>query len=445
MTQLPLPLDVPEARWAHIPYRERLRRLLLSDLDFHGEVTHQGVHAWHAFPAKFPPQLPRRFIVELTSPGECVLDPMMGSGTTVIEAISLGRHAVGMDIDPLSLRLVKAKCSPVQSFQVEEIGHQLVRQAEWALHHREASLVEALATSFDEETRAFIDYWFLPITQKELMALMTQIRSLEDKNLRDFFFLIFSSVIVSKTGGVSLALDLAHTRPHRYVDKRPSSAFEVFLKRLYKVLKHKPAPYQGRVWICEADSQRLPLPEDSIDLIVTSPPYASHAIDYMRAHKFSLVWMGYSIQALRKLRQAYIGGDASGKTKDFPMPEKVEGILHKIDALDAKKGRALRRYFLEMGWVLKEMFRVLKPGKAAILVVGSSVMRGVDTRTHIHLGEIAVAQGFYLVDIGVRVLDRDKRMMPTRWKGKRSSIEHRMHEEFVIGLMKPETCIDRSA
>ena len=61
----------------------------------------------------------------------------------------------------------------------------------------------------------------------------------------------------------------------------------------------------------EANAQALPLEENSVDLIVTSPPYAANAIDYMRSHKFVLVWLGHAIEALGTKRNDYIGGDAT--------------------------------------------------------------------------------------------------------------------------------------
>jgi DNA modification methylase len=89
---------------------------------------------------------------------------------------------------------------------------------------------------------------------------------------------------------------------------------------------------------------------------------------------------------------------------------------------------------------LAEMVRVLKPGKAAIVVVGSSTMRGMDTRTDVCLGEIGKQVGFELINIAVRKLDRNRRMMPARRKhsSAHSQIEERMHEEYVIGFLKPE-------
>jgi DNA modification methylase len=87
--QLALPLNLTE----HIEpenSRERLTTLLNDDLEFHDKSSGYASHNFHSFPAKFPPQLPRKFIEGLTKRGDCILDPMMGSGTTVVEALLTG-------------------------------------------------------------------------------------------------------------------------------------------------------------------------------------------------------------------------------------------------------------------------------------------------------------------------------------------------------------------
>ncbi|NOZ72845.1 MAG: site-specific DNA-methyltransferase [Chloroflexi bacterium] len=77
--QLPFPslLQKPPTT-PHGPYRDRLAYLLQGDLDFHDRASGYASHSFHAFPAKFPPQLPRIFIEALTQPGDIVFDPMMG-------------------------------------------------------------------------------------------------------------------------------------------------------------------------------------------------------------------------------------------------------------------------------------------------------------------------------------------------------------------------------
>ena len=189
-----------------------------------------------------------------------------------------------------------------------------------------------------------------------------------------------------------------------------------------------------------ADAQAMPLENNSIDLIVTSPPYASNAIDYMRAHKFSLIWMGYPVHNLGEKRNEYIGGEAT-KNFDFEkLPDYTAKIVADLCKADLKRGQVLHRYYSEMTRVLREMFRVLKPGKSAIVVVGSSTLKGKDTKTGECLADIGKSIGFEVPKIGIRNLKRDKRMMPA---GKEldldSQIQQRMHQEFVIGFYKPES------
>ena len=61
------------------------------------------------------------------------------------------------------------------------------------------------------------------------------------------------------------------------------------------------------------------------------------------------------------------------------LPPQAAQVVSTITSYDRKKGRVLHRYYSEMTHSLREMFRVLKPGRAAIVVVGTSTMRGIDT------------------------------------------------------------------
>ncbi len=421
-------------------YREQLATLLAGDLNFHGQNSAYASHTYHAFPAKFPPQLPRRFIEGLTAPGDIVLDPMAGSGTTIVEAFLNGRHGIGMDLDPLALQLGRVKTTPLNVEAAAEAGFAVIREAQELCQKQPHTLQEQLDQRFKPEERTFIDYWFSPVVQLELIALLSEIERTEDPKIRAFLELVFSAIIITKSGGVSLARDLAHTRPHRVSDKASRSALVEFSKRLKKNLESAtelsfdmPAPH-----FIHGNAMALPLPDDKVDLIVTSPPYASNAIDYMRAHKFSLVWFGHTLQQLSALRSQYIGHDAVQGFNLLPLPNAVQEIVEAVAQVDSKKSQTLHRYYSEATCFLSEMCRVLKPGRAAIVVVGSSVMRGIDTQTDRCLAEIGKAIGFAEATIAVRRLDRDKRMMPARSREKTATslIEARMQEEYIIAFYK---------
>lgn len=171
--------------------------------------------------------------------------------------------------------------------------------------------------------------------------------------------------------------------------------------------------------------------------MITSPPYAN-AIDYMRAHKFSLLWFGETVADLSRLRATYIGSERCSALSDDHLPDAAANAIETLAAVDSRKAKVLRKYFSDMKDALAEIRRVLRPTRAAVIVVGPSTVRGMTIATHKHLGAIAQQLGFDLVGVSQRKLDRDRRMMPARFsKSPMNGIELRMHEEYVVGLVKP--------
>ena len=427
-------------RKPQINVRRSLSKLLSTDLDFHQDASNYASHALHAFAAKFPPQLPRVFIEGLTVKGETVMDPMMGSGTAIVEAFLCGRRAVGFDIDPLALMICRVKTHPVDLLEATWAGKRVLSSAVKLLQ-RASRLEPAMGERFSPASVEFINYWFGKQSQRELMALLLAIeRERLTQPLVDFMKVVFSSIIITKSGGVSRAYDLAHTRPHLLEGKPYKDAIKLFEVRLNKsAALLSQLPSNGKhVEIQQHDCRRrLPLEEGSVQLIVTSPPYAN-AIDYMRAHKFALVWFGEDIDDLSTLRSTYIGSEKTGVSVTPDLPESVCRVVERLEAIDSKKSRVLAKYFAEMRLALQEMFRVLEPGRCCIVVVGTSTMRGQTIKTHELLGDIGSEIGFEIEDIAERKLDRNRRMMPAAFRrNHKSQIESRMHEEYIIGLFKP--------
>ena len=194
---------------------ERLVKLLQGDLGFHNQVSNYSSHNFHSFPAKFPPQLPKLFIEELTKPDEIILDPMVGSGTTMLEAYFANRKGIGFDIDPLALKIARVKTNPLNKKELVDYGSKIYTNAKIEFNENRENLLKLLDDYFEPKTKKFIDYWFLKETQLELMSLRNQIDNIPIIEYKNFFEVVFSSVIITKSGGVSLALDLGHTRPHK--------------------------------------------------------------------------------------------------------------------------------------------------------------------------------------------------------------------------------------
>lgn len=104
-----------------------------GDLSFNASGNLYATHALHAFAARCPPPLVDWAIRSFTSPGDTVLDPMMGSGTAVVEACLLGRTGRGAVIDPLARLVGKTKATPVD---LDACDKALVEDDRRAGHHR---------------------------------------------------------------------------------------------------------------------------------------------------------------------------------------------------------------------------------------------------------------------------------------------------------------------
>ncbi|MGQ9626201.1 MAG: DNA methyltransferase [Anaerolineae bacterium] len=438
--QLRLPFNEPYRQSEpieHLDVEEALSQLLRQDLTFKGEKTVYATHNLHAFAAKFPPQLPSLFIHKLTHPGEWVLDPMAGSGTTLVEAVLASRNAIGIDFDPLAVLIAQVKSKPLNLSRCIQVGVEVLQKARQSLH---SATDKELSCSYSSQALKFFRYWFEEHTIAELYALMRAIMVVEEADIRTFLQVVFSSMIITKTGSLTRARDLAHSRPHIDPNKQvKQSAFEAFRERLYIAVNslESLADAAGRAVVVRADARDLPLADNSVDLIVTSPPYAANAIDYIRAHKFSLIWLGYAPKTLTNLRSKYIGAELRSPNLKFAS-EAANRVLQNLKQKDERRAAVVAHYFRDMEKALREMLRVLAKERAAVLVVGSSVIRGVDIKAPTVLAELAGSVGFQMVGVAKREILRDARMMPLSRDSSREGIEARIHEEGVIGLIKPK-------
>lgn len=122
--------------------REKLINILSGELDFHGQNGNYASHNFHSFPAKFPPSLPRECILALTEIGDVVLDPMMGSGTTVLEAFINGRRGVGFDIDPLSILMSSVKTTIYNTNRLIDSYDDVIRRTRNKLETNNSKLLD---------------------------------------------------------------------------------------------------------------------------------------------------------------------------------------------------------------------------------------------------------------------------------------------------------------
>jgi SAM-dependent methyltransferase len=367
-----------------------------------------------------------------------VLDPMMGSGTVLAVAQSRGHFATGIDIDPLAVLISRVWTSPVDREAVRRKGKEVLERARTVF--RDLPSRDAYPKGADEQTRKFVRFWFDPYARRQLASLSTAIGRVRDDQIRDALWCSFSRLIISKQSGASLAMDLSHSRPHKAFDRAPSKPFRKFLAAVDRVAENCPDIEAGSsrgATTYLADARTLPLDDESIDLVLTSPPYLN-AIDYVRCSKFSLVWMGHEVGHLRQLRSESIGAELAYSGEDDREAIDIVSALKLRPALTPRHRTILIRYIRDMQSAVCEVARVLSPGGRAIYVVGENTIRGTFIKNALIVSLIAAQFGLVLSQRRTRVIPDSRRYLPPpRNQTGAASMNSRMRREVVLVFMKP--------
>jgi DNA modification methylase len=330
-------------------------------------------------------------ITRYTSQGDLVLDPMAGSGTTLVEACLLGRAASGAEIDPLARLVAKAKATPIDPDALATAASAIAQ----LLEH------DGLDDSWRPELPGW-DRWFRVDVAQDLSRLRDAIHRAEGgQDLKDLLWVAFSSLIVARTS-VANAYDLVHSRHHYRAWEESPDVPRRFADRL-KGMRRMMTDYRARlldahgsadvrVEMVGDDARNLAVADASVDLVFTSPPYCS-ALDYTRAHIFAVAWitdvLDVDVDEYRRLGRSYVGseraplGEASRKQ---PLPPQlghagVDAIVCKLQS-DIERAWIVHRYFRDMLTVISECVRVVRPGGRVVLVVCPSNIRKVRIATH---------------------------------------------------------------
>ena len=281
-----------------------LVRLEGIDWDFATARTGYLTHNLHPYPAKFIPQIPNTLIQELSSVGDTVADIFCGSGTTLLEALQLKRHAIGIDANPLAVLISRAKTSPLTAPEFEEL--QTHRGACERTLARAASPTGDLfhdggtfRSSGWRPAAKVCEFWFAPHVVEELAELRLLIDRLSSAALRTLCRVVLSAIIVSISKQDS---DTRYVRREKTVE--PGDTVRRYISQLdaaTRAVREMSALVEDRFvrQVFDADTLAAP-PTMPFDLVVTSPPYPN-AYSYHLYHRTRLIWLGHDPDRFRKI------------------------------------------------------------------------------------------------------------------------------------------------
>lgn len=399
----------------------------------------QAIKPVHPFPARMAPELIWDELPDHSPLRLRVLDPMAGSGTTLVTAKLRGHVAIGYDRDPLAVLIARSWLTNVSRQKVQGKAADVLARAR--LTARNMSLTDAYPRHADVETKKFVRYWFDNTNRIQLAALSSVISRLHDPSLRDLMWCAFSRLIITKKMGASLAMDVSHSRPHLSYDKAPIQAFDHFERSVQRIIKAAPFSKDQvgnpKASMNFADARKLPIGDNSVDMVITSPPYLN-AIDYIRGHKFSLIWMGHSIGKLRAVRATNIGTEVVGKhLEDDACTDRIMNLMCPVNELSKQNAGMLRRYVRDMKAVLSETMRVLRNGGKAIIVVGNCNIRNTFVQNSKCITGLAVELGMVVSKTRSRPLPENRRYLPPpESSGAGKALKKRMREEVILTLLK---------
>lgn len=354
--------------------------------------TGAWTHGLHRFPAKFIPQIPAWALREFGDSDATVLDPFVGSGTTLVEAALHGGKSCGVDLDPLARLIAGAKTTPVDPVAVRSSLDEIKRRFRGSRRFDGEAPMKGVQN---------FHHWFTAQNAAELAEILDRILELDvGEAERRFLLVCFSSCLrwVSNADDQTQKTYVSGTR-----SKTPPPAFATFWRAAIRACVGLSALSDARDpgSLVQVTAPRgdfgLPVATGSVDLIVTSPPYLD-SVDYMYNFMLEYFWLGPLLGVpdrgtFNEMRRKYLGA----KSPIGPQEETMDIVMRAVEhGLSLGRGRAVNAYLHGIDRHFKEAARTLRPGGIYVLVAGNSQTRKTILPVHDALLELAAGHGLRL-------------------------------------------------
>lgn len=355
-----------------------------------------GPHNIHEYRGKFFPQLVKSLINTAKIPeGGIVLDPMCGSGTTNCESRAMGMVAIGLDLNPLSIKIAKTKTS-ILDIQAKE----LLEESKNITDNIRKFPDSNFETYWNEKDLNYLRKWFDDSALLEIYQILNTIKDCENPILKDLFEINLSNILRRVSWQ---KIDDLRVRKKQF-HYRPGFTMMLFSEEVYQQTR-KLVPYLTliknkiklkRFEIMDGDirhiSAIIPNSIGKCDILITSPPYAM-ALPYLDTDRLSLIVLGLLQRKEHNLKGFEMVGNReitekqrikiweAYHTRRYELPKEVCGFIDNV-AKNYHNGKVgfrrrnlpalLSKYFLDMTEAMMRVKGMMKPNHYGYFIVGNN-------------------------------------------------------------------------
>jgi len=245
---------------------------------------------FHPYFAAFPPELVDRLLEKFSWNNHKVLDPFCGGGSTIVESVLHGRDPIGIDISPLAALITKVKSTPIL-IQKQKLSSFLSKVNNKILQLKSRGDDDV---SVPEENAKFLEKWYPKSNLSRLRLIRGMIEEEDDEDFRDFLKVALSSILRKSSYAKNAEQHLS-----RAVKKAVPDASILFKEKIELMARQMnefcDKTRRGHIpKILTGDARKLSdlIPEETIDLVVTSPPYGTGS-KYTGVYRLSFEWLGF--------------------------------------------------------------------------------------------------------------------------------------------------------
>jgi len=416
--QIPLPLTLPPI---NLPSSRKAG--VISDSSNSINPEDRNFHDWYRFVLSYPPHLVRDYLIDFGfSEDSVILDPFCGTGTTLVESKRYCLKAIGLEANPFPCFASTVKTNwNMNPDELADIAEEIAEETYEILVSQgiddRAMTCEndvTLSTLNENSMKALIKNSISPLPLHKSLVLLGTINRCEDSPFYKYFLLALGNSLVSNIGNLRFGPEVGVGKIKKDV---PVIAF--WKQEIKKMVGDLNTTF-GRnfpetdVFLGDAREISSMIQPESIDVVITSPPYPNEK-DYTRTTRLESVVLGFyeDMSQLRRLKKTLLRSNTRGVYKSDIDDQwvaditKIQDIAEAIETRRIELGktsgfeklypRVTKLYFGGMARHFSDLSKVLKPGAKLAYVVGDQASYlQIMIRTGTILAEIAERLGYQI-------------------------------------------------